>query len=146
MQRTFEKWYPLVFGFSIAFCCHLLLHSHSPSSSLKDVFSAATTLSSIAIGFLATAESILFSISQTSIIKQLKITGTYKRLINYFMDAINWSFLLAIFSLIGTFIDFKTWQLWNSTLFDLWLLAFAAAGLSSYRVIHVFASILRSSA
>lgn len=144
MSKKTEKWYPLAIGIIIGLCCYLVLLGNSLPSSLKELFSAATTLSGIAIGFLGSAESILFSISETNVIKQLKNTNRYKILINYFMDAINWSFLLAVLSLIGLFIDFATFQPWHSIAFSFWALTLVTAGLSCYRVIDVFALILRS--
>ncbi len=145
MSSKTEKWYPLVLGFIISWCYYWFSVGNHLPNSLKELFSAATTLSGIAIGFLATAKSILFSINQTHIVRQLKNTNKYKTLINYFMDAINWSFLLAILSLTGLFIDFANLQSWHSIAFSFWVFSLVTAGLSCYRVIDVFATILRSS-
>lgn len=145
MPGRIERWYPVLLGLLIASCYYWFLQSHPLPNSLKELFGAATTLSGIAIGFLATAESILFSINHTYVVRQLKSTNTYKKLINYFMDAIQWSFVLAIFSFIGLFINFTNQQYWHSLAFSLWVFFLVTAGLSAYRVIDIFASVLRSS-
>ncbi|MUG92822.1 hypothetical protein F7734_10320 [Scytonema sp. UIC 10036] len=144
MRSKLERWYPVTFGFFITALCYLLFRSKPLPSSLKDIFSAATTLSGIAVGFLATAMSILFTISNTFVVKQIKNTNKYTRLINYFMDAINWSFLLAAFSLVGLFIDINNLGVWQWSAFGIWLFTLITSGLSSYRVIRVFAAILRA--
>ncbi len=144
MTGKIEKWYPLVTGFVLTSCYLYFLRSYRLSNSLKDLFSAATTLSGIAIGFLATAESILFTIDQTRTIKRLKGAGVYKKLINYFTDAIKWSFVLATLSFVGLVIDFTNPQPWHYIVLSFWLFCFVTAGLSCYRVIDVFASLLRS--
>ncbi|WP_026736134.1 hypothetical protein [Fischerella sp. PCC 9605] len=144
MQKNLERWYPLTLGlFSTVFYCLLFWGKPLPSS-LKDVFSAATTLSGIAIGFLATAMSILFTISNTNVVKQIKNSNKYIRLINYFVDAINWSFLLAFLSFIGLFIEIKNFGSWQWLAFGIWLFALLTSGFSAYRVIRVFAAILRA--
>ncbi|MBC1277669.1 hypothetical protein GNF10_17320 [Nostoc sp. UCD121] len=144
MQKNIEKWYPITFGlaFTILYCLFSL--GKALPSSLKDIFSAATTLSSIAIGFLAAAMSILFAIGNTNVIKQMKNANKYIMLINYFMDAINWSFLLASLSFLGLFIEIKNFGSWEWLAFAIWLFTLLTCGLSCYRVIRVFAAILRA--
>jgi hypothetical protein len=144
MQKNLERWYPITFGLALTVLYCLLFRSKPLPSSLKDIFSAATTLSSIAIGFLAAAMSILYAISNTNVVKQIKNANKYTMLIDYFMDAINWSFWLASLSFLGLFVEIKSFGSWEWLAFGIWLFTLLTCGLSSYRVIRVFAAILRA--
>ena len=110
--------------------------------SLNDIFATSTSLSGIFIGFLITAKSILFSIDDRSIIKKLKQTKTYVKLINYFMSAITYSFFLAFISLLSLFIDFNKSNVFNEIIFLFWIFGVILTGSSCYRVISVFSKIL----
>lgn len=145
MTGRWEKWYPLSLGaiFTIL-CCSYFSKNNLPDS-WKEILSSATTLSSIAIGFLATAMSILFTISNSHVVKQIINTNSYDKLINYFLDAINWLFWLVLFSFIGLFVDIRAWQKPLQLLAcGLWFFSLITSGLSSYRVIRVFAAVLRA--
>lgn len=145
MKSTIEKWYPLFFGTTFAIVCSYFFTKDPSQNSFKELFSATTTLSGIAIGFLATAVSILLTIIKSYIVQQIINGKVYDKLINYFMDAIQWLFMLTLLSYIGLFFDIATFeQPFKSLAFSLWALAFMTSGLSSYRVIRVFASILRA--
>src|SRR6476646_700209 len=144
MEAQIERWYPLILGFTVAFSYYCFLSDYSLPASTKDLFSAIINLSGITIGFLATSKSILVAIDKKFAIKQLKNTGTYKRLINYFMDAIHWAFRLIVVTAICLLVDFSQPLEWHSILFSIWLFVLATAGFSYYRVIDIFAAILRS--
>jgi uncharacterized membrane protein len=144
MKSRIERWHPLLLSFIITAGYFCFFSKNSAPDSIKDLFSAMISLCGITIGFLATAQSILFSIDKKYVVQQLKNTGVYKKLINYFMEAIRWSFLLAIFSSVGLLMDLKTQQAWHPLAFGAWIFLVAAAGFSYYRVINIFA-ICRSS-
>lgn len=144
IRSKLERWYPFVFGVVSVVCYFTFFKNHSFPKSFNDVFSTSTTLSGIAIGFLITAKSILFSIDEKYIIQQLKSTQTYRKLINYFMSAIRASFILAFVSLLCLFVDFTNPQLLHKILFASWLFSLFVAGSSCYRVIDAFADILKS--
>ncbi|WP_100899093.1 hypothetical protein [Nostoc flagelliforme] len=144
MPKNLERWYPIIFGLALTVLYCSFFRSKPLPSSLKDIFGAATTLSSITIGFLGAAISILFAISSTNVVKQMKNANNYTVLINYLMDAFNWSFLLLSLSLLGLFVEIKTFGSWQWLAFGIWLFTLLTCGLSSYRVIRVFAAILRA--
>lgn len=150
MNAKIERWYPLIVGILIAIIHHLVLRKYSfPLGSpgeVKDLFSAVVNLSAITIGFLSTAQSILLSMGNNRIIKQLKLQGgkKYIRLINFLMDAVSWSFFLAIISTIGLIANPKFQELWNSLYFSFWLFVLVTTALSYYRIIYLFSKILRS--
>ncbi len=158
IESKIEKWYPITGGV-IATCLYYSISKNSALPNLiKDIFSAGATLSSIATGFLATAISIILTITNSDIVKLLKSMRVYVKLINYFMEAIRWSFLVVIFSLIGLFIDFSTnqsWHLflfnsfnlkihWQLLFFNIWIFFLITSLLCTYRVVNIFAIILKS--
>jgi len=109
------------------------------------LLNATIGLSAIAIGFLATAKSILLTLDDQWIVKQLKKTGLYVRLLGYFMAAIYWSFLLALVSASGLLIDFRADGCrHHPAWFSAWALAFVGTGACCYRVIKIFARLIRS--
>jgi hypothetical protein len=144
IRSNWERWYPLLLGVASVACYFYWLRNYSFPKSLNDIFSTSTTLSGIVVGFLITAKSILFSIDERYIIKKLKETKTYNKLINYFMSAIQYSFILAFISLFCLFIDFGNPQVYHKIFFSIWLFFLVVAGSSCYRVIDVFSRILKS--
>lgn len=144
MRAKLERWYPLIFGFTCSIIYLIFFRRYPLPESLKDLLSAVTNLSGIAIGFLAAAQSILFSLPRKYVIQQLKKAGMYSRLLNYFMTAIQWSFVLAVISAFGLLIDFTKSQSWHSLAFSVWLFILTTASLSYYRVIEVFTALLRA--
>lgn len=146
MQGFWERWYPLVLStvFTIGTGLLFIRLDLDIPKTIKDLLTAATTLSGIVIGFLAATQAILFSIENSQVILHLKQGGMYRKLINYLMDAIHWSLLLAIISSIGLFLDLTTPKPWYIYPFFVWSFCSAAAALSCYRVIRLFNKILHS--
>ncbi|PSB32852.1 hypothetical protein [Chlorogloea sp. CCALA 695] len=144
MKSKIEKWYPLFFAISFAILCSYFYKGNPSPNSFDGLFSAATTLSGIMIGFLATAMSILLTIIKSYVVQQVINAKVYDKLINYFIDAIQWLFVLLFLSFIGLFVDITKFdQSFRIPAFGLWSLAFMTSMLSSYRVIRLFASIMR---
>ena len=144
MKSKIEKWYPLFFGILFAILCSHFYKKNPSPNSFDGLFSAATTLSGIMIGFLATAMSILLTIIKSYVVQQIINAKVYDKLINYFMDAIQGLFILLFLSFIGLFVDITKFdQFFRISAFGIWSLAFMTSMLSSYRVIRLFASIMR---
>lgn len=145
MNAKIERWFPLLTGGFTAACYISFLRGYFLPSSVRDLFSSAMQISSITIGFLITAFSILVTIEDKHIVQQLKQAGVYNKLINYFLDAIQWSFILIAVSSIGLLIDFNSQESWHSLAFAIWLFVLTSTASSFYRVIDIFISVVRSS-
>jgi hypothetical protein len=111
---------------------------------LHDLLGATISVGAIAVGFLATAKSMLLSISKSRVVRELKNAGHFKRLTGYFMTAIRWSFLLAALSALGLLFDLDGNKQPHPWLFGLWVFTLVAASACCYRVINLFAMILMS--
>ncbi|MEM4721396.1 MAG: hypothetical protein QXT73_04980 [Candidatus Methanomethylicaceae archaeon] len=144
MGAFIERWYPLVGGIAVSSLYFLLCRQMALPTSIENLFSAVINISAIAVGFFATAKTILFSLSDRYVIRQLKKVGAFDTLIDYLLHAIKWCFLLAIITGLAFFIDFKTKPEWQTWALSFWLFLVWVALLSSYRVITILAKILRS--
>lgn len=108
----------------------------------KSIFSVAINVSAIAVGFLITVKSILFSIENKKSIRQLKDAGYFSKFIGYIVTAIYWSFFMAILSAILLFVDFSIKTSLNETILGAWIFVIIGSVTSCYRVIHIFTKIL----
>jgi hypothetical protein len=67
--------------------------------------SSAISLGSIAVGFLAAAITLMHSMSNNDLVKNLKSMGTYKKLLKYIISAIFGLFTIYLLSIIALFIS-----------------------------------------
>jgi hypothetical protein len=145
MKEFIERWYPEFGGAVLASAYFMLRHELSlPPDTVTNLFTAVVSVSAIAVGFLATAQSILFSIEEKRAIRFLKDAGKFGTLISYMMTAVNLSFLLAAASAVGLLINWKAAATWQIGAFTVWTLLLGTAALSYYRVVSIFSAILRS--
>jgi len=144
MWAKIEKWYPLAIS-AVIVCIAVKLHDIYPLPNLnKEVLAATINISTITIGFLSATQSILLALENKQVIKDLKSFGTYSLLTSYLLDAITWSFLLAIVGMIGLFFEPKdTLVFYIFCYYIIWLFVLSTTGLSCYRVIKLFNKILK---
>jgi hypothetical protein len=139
---TFERWYPLGGGLVAGLSVFLFRESLYLPETLKELFPVVISISAIAVGFLATAKSILLSIEDRPVIRHLKELGGYDDLVRYLLTAVNWSLIASLVSSIFLlFLHEKdTW--WYRDGFAGWAFVTVAAMLMCYRVLRLFAKIL----
>jgi hypothetical protein len=144
MRAVTERRYPLIAGLAAGIAFFFLAPSFPVAAdAAPSLFSAVISVAAIAVGFLATAKSILLSIENKPIIADLKAHGRYSTLIDYLMCATKWSFFLAVMSITCFLADLKT-PYWHRWLFAFWVFAMFSTGASCFRVIHIFGKILRT--
>ena len=90
--KAIERWYPYVFGFGITILYFYFHRLIDVLLTAKALFPVLTSISAIAVGFLITAQSIILSIDQRSVIKGLKQGAVYGHLVGYVVQAIYWAF------------------------------------------------------
>lgn len=94
-----ERAYPLALGLvSGALVAWRLYPAWTPPSSAETLFNAGIQVGAIAIGFIATAQTILIAINDRQIIGRLKRTGHYQYLVGYTFNAIMWWALVVVVS------------------------------------------------
>jgi hypothetical protein len=143
----FEKWYPVLLGFlSLAFLpsAPWIQRNHSlVAAAISKLFSPVLNLSAIAIGFLATSQSILISLKDSAGVIKMQADGYYEIFVNFLSIATTLSFLLAIFSGLFSALDFTKLDKCHGYLQVLWLaLCFVTVG-SYYRAVSLLPYVLR---
>lgn len=138
----FERWYPYSFGLAVGIAVLALRGILSLPDTLKELFPVVISISAIAVGFLATAKSILLSLEERPVICHLRQLGGYDELVKYLLTAVNWSLIASLVSaMLLLFLNQKeTWWYWNA--FSIWAAITTIAVLTCYRVIRLFARIL----
>jgi hypothetical protein len=144
----FEKYYPS--------CCALLvalsllpqmpwMNSHRAAvlSLIAKLFTPALNVAAIAIGFLATSQSILISLKGSSGVEQMKRDGYHDIFIEYLSSATSLSFLLAIFSGILSALDFGELDNLHVYLAAIWGFLATFTLLGYYRAVSLLPYILR---
>jgi len=143
MRAVTEKWYPLVGSLIITFLYLKFCRLTSFQSSIDNLFSSVITISAITIGFLATIKTLIFSINNQYMIKQLKSAGVFNDLINYIMATVYCCFILAILSGVGLFMNLKDTMPWYQWAFGGWIFLVIYAVLLSHRILKILGKILR---
>ena len=105
MSASFEKHYPSVLSVLAAGLLLLALLSPLLQGWRQTILEgcailspAALNISAIAVGFLATAQSILLSLNETKIVRSMQSTGHYERLLTFLRSATSNSFAWALVS------------------------------------------------
>src|SRR6476660_8674677 len=94
MGLLLEKTWPLLVGAGAAgLACAVM---PPPVEGMKEVVQSIVNTSAIAVGFLATSLSILYSIGKSRMMADLKKLGYTKHIVNYFVESIVAWFLLAL--------------------------------------------------
>jgi hypothetical protein len=145
MRAWIEQAYPVLAGVAGGIVYFFV----SPEFPVKaeaapSLFSAIISVSAIAVGFLATANSILLSIDNRPLIVKLKAVGHYTKLLQYLMWAAFWSFSLAGMSVVCFLADLRSPADWHRWLFSAWVFFILTATLACYRIVRLFAKILNA--
>jgi len=109
----------------------------------QNLFSATVDVAAISAGFLGAALSILLGMESTAIVTRLRTGRAFDRLIGYMLWACHASLLLAVGSGAWLFFDVSAPAPWMPVAFRCWLACVVLAGLLAYRVIRIFALILK---
>jgi hypothetical protein len=127
----------------IAALVYAALHQRwSLPTGIHDAFAAAVNIAAIGVGFLLTANSILVSADDKTIIRLAKEAGVYKVLVRYMLSATYWCLMAAILSVIGLLYD-PAWRLpWYPSALAMWMFFASGATASLFRVLLVFAQFL----
>jgi hypothetical protein len=140
----YERWYPYGFGIAVGIGVFSVRELFSLPDTLKELFPVVISISAIAVGFLATAKSILLSLDERPVVRHLKQLGGYDVLVWYLLTAVNWSLIASLVSaLFLLFMNNRDTWLYRDA-FAVWAAITTIAILTCYRVIRLFARILIS--
>jgi uncharacterized YccA/Bax inhibitor family protein len=144
MGARIERFYPLILGLLFGVISFVLCKNYGVPEGIKDIFSAVMNICGVTIGFLATVKTIILAFNDQYIIKKLKERGSHKKILNYFLSAIKWSFFLLVFSAVGLGINLKSYLILSPYFIGIWSFVLVTTGASYYRAIDIFSAILRA--
>jgi hypothetical protein len=142
--RHVERSYPyLGAAISIPGWIYLLRWLNLSNQEAKDLFSVILNVSAIAAGFLGTAASVLLTMGPAAVIKDLKDSGSLGLLYRYLIAAIRHQFCLVLLSVVLILLYPKVHcARVLGSLAVVWGISVTLAGLSSFRIIHLFGKII----
>jgi hypothetical protein len=149
IPRILERWYPPAVGLGALGLSRYVLRKIDqtlPSSALQQAFASTVDIGAIAIGFLATALSVILSLQGTKADSFMRSSGLHDDVRHYMLKAIQWSFALVVVSLAFVLVDAfqlsaeqRSWEL------SVWVSVLVTAGLACLRVLGIFFRILMPS-
>ncbi|MGE3548981.1 MAG: hypothetical protein AB7I29_03670 [Geobacter sp.] len=145
-QETFDKAYPHLVAITAALGYFLFLNQFKEyvvHPNMKELLTASATISSIAVGFLATSKATLLSINNSRVVKWMKDGKVYNTLIDYFMSAVHYCMGAAVYSAMLLLVNFTKSSQTNLVLVTGWVFLSVGSLLASYRVIRLYSYILR---
>jgi len=137
-----ERTYPLILSALAVITSVWFKFSLLDLKNYKDIMSSSISLGSIAVGFLAAAITLMPSLSNNELVKNLKRLGAYQKLLRYIIVAIIGLFAISILSISGLFINNEAHVLLKDIFGNIWIFVFVFAILSIVRVIHLFLKFL----
>lgn len=157
MSGQAEKHYPTVIAVLSTLAASVLFLTQSLAGwklsfvgGCEALFTPALNVSAIATGFLATAESILLSLSTSRTVKELKrkkdLSGRshYTRMVDFFSIALAASFSWALLSGVLATLHFKKGGWVRYSLLLIWIFASVFAICAYYRASSLLTEVLRS--
>jgi hypothetical protein len=146
VTRTIEKWYPVACGLPIgAAIGYAVFHFRFVTDSdVKDVFTVVLNVSAIVAGFLGTALSVLLTIENRPVIKDLKDAGCYVPLLTYLLSAVRWSFILVVLSTCGLAIFTRIGTHSKAAFLVTWFAVSGVTLLASWRVVQLFGQVVQA--
>jgi hypothetical protein len=147
LGERFEKLYPRLLGLAaLAFLPSepwVSVHRSQIAAAIAKLFSPTLNVSAIAVGFLATSQSILISLRDAPGMIKMKSDGYYEHFVDFLSSATSWSFSLAVLSGIFSALDFTRLDTRHGYLQVAWLMVcFITLG-SYYRAVSLLPFVLR---
>lgn len=112
-----------------------------PSDHSTELFANVINIAGVAIGFLATGQSLLCSLTNNFVAETLRKHGRLSHMLRFFTRAIVWCLALVLASLCSYWLDFSK----THWLFSVWLGLFAGAATSTIRIVQLFTKVVHGS-
>ena len=145
LKRFIESYVPALLGAIAVILYYFFSFGPSICQGFGKLVESSITVSSIAVGFLAASKSILISLDDKPVMKNLKKVGHYERLIQFFITAIYACFFLTLFSCGLLLIDLTALNWWKELAIATWLFVAVFSTIACFRTINLFSKILRKS-
>jgi hypothetical protein len=150
-QQWWESNHPAVLGavataFVVIALCKFSNWVDPVMKGITKLAPSALNVSAIAVGFLATSEAILLSLSRSRVVRQLQKEGHYSRLIRFFRQALSASFGFALMSALLTALRLELGGKLRYACVALWAFFGMMALISYLRSSALLSTVLRMSA
>jgi hypothetical protein len=149
-RKNIESSYPVFTGSTIGLCLigiflltDVTVNETPLASNISSVLASAAAISGTIVGFLSTALSILFVLSDRPYLKSVSRSGALDDLISYIVRSIFHWVLLAISSITGLLTQGVIAAGWYDIFLAVEAGLLVAAFLSFYRATSLIASLLR---
>jgi len=143
MTLTIERWYPFACGLAAGLGAGLCLAAPPKDALISTLSGHGINVAAIAVGFLATALSILVSIERARVTQVLRDAKYYPIVLGYLVKPIRLWFGVALASaaLLVTWDHVPT--SYHRTTFAAWIFLVTWAATATYRVAAILAKILQ---
>lgn len=142
MTLTVERWYPLACALTAGVVVAALVRGPKETM-ITTLTGHGINAAAIAVGFLATALSILVSIERSRIIQVLRTAEYYPIVLDYLMAAIRLWFAVALFSALLLVAWDHVPPPRQRYVFATWTFFVAWAATATYRMAAILAKILK---
>ena len=136
-----ERYCPQLVGL-LAFWIHLHFFPKWVPAEMKDLLANTITLSGVAVGFLATGQVLLCSLTDNFVVKSLRDCGRFEEMLHLFTWAIFFCLTLSLFSLLGYAFDLKSLLEQMPWLMSIWIGFWSATVAATIRVLVIFSMTL----
>lgn len=145
LMKMVEKYIPYCLG--LLFPGMVFLWNVSPSklANYKELLSAAISVGSIGVGFLAAAITLMPSLTGRKIVEQFKQIGALDKLLDYLIAGVIWLFLCSFLSVLGLFLNPANDSAADYIFLYSWLTVFGISMCVAGRVIIAFIIFLKLS-
>jgi hypothetical protein len=143
MTLTIERWYPLGFGLAAGLGVYSLLRTQPKEALITTLSGQGINVAAIAVGFLATALSILVSIDRARVTQVLREAAYYPIVIEYIVRPIRLWFAVALASAALLVAWDHVPLAWQRVVFAAWIFLVGWAATATYRVAAILAKMLR---
>jgi hypothetical protein len=142
--RGWEKAYPWLGAIGSGGACAWLFRHRELPENLEQVFATTVDVGAIGVGFLGAIFALLLTIQGTPMVEKMHRSGLWDDLMDFLVQSIWASFVLVTFSLTAVVMEsFLKRQDWRHYALFLWAATAVFAGLSVYRVLTIFFTVLR---
>lgn len=138
---SIERWWPYVASLALSAIWYFGLKASFPSQP-TGLLAATGTASAVLVGFLATMNAIILSISGSDVFKAIRKAGYHHELFRYVYEATLGSITLLLLSVVGFFIPYygQEWLVYRC----LWMVVATLSLMQFIRVTSVTFKLLKS--
>jgi len=143
MTLTIERWYPFGCGLAASFGIYLFLRTQPKEALISTLSGHGINVAAIAVGFLATALSILVSIERARVTQVLRDAAYYPIIIDYIVRPIRLWFGVALASAALLVAWDHVPLAYQRAIFAAWIFLVTWAATATYRIAAILAKMLR---